>query len=152
MKHFSRILLLTDLVKLNLGRFKFGQNRQMVGDHCTPDVLFKPFPLAPGASGQSKGPLQSGNVRLYPCSKIFKHLVDPEALNHLQNRKPSFLGERNTFNSHELGVSGSKLIKISGSNKKAVCSDTAFLSLYFYNLTQNGFYRLFTEPSLLIRH
>ena len=104
MKHFSCALrFVADQEWLSFGQFEVGQNRQIVRDHRTPYVLFKPFPGAPGTAGQSKGPLQPGDVRLDSGSKILKLLINPVAFDHLQNRKPPFLGERNVLDPQLFG-------------------------------------------------
>src|ERR1700690_2035692 len=103
MKHFSCTLRLVAVEGLSLGRFEFGQDSQVVGDYRAPYVLLKPFPFGPGAPSQSKSSLPSGNVGLNSGSKILKLLVNPEAFDHLQNRKSPFLGERNIFDAQLFG-------------------------------------------------
>ena len=79
MKHFSCALpSVADQELLSLGQFEVGQDSQIVRDHRTPYILFKPFPCAPGTAGQSKSPLQPGNVRLNSGSKILKLLINPD--------------------------------------------------------------------------
>lgn len=104
MRHFSNPQPIADIKRLSLGCYTFSQDRQVGGDHRTPDISFKPFPGTPGTAGQSKGPLQAGNVSLNARSKTLKLFIHPEAPNHLQNRKPSFFGERNICYPYLLGL------------------------------------------------
>jgi hypothetical protein len=80
------------------------QREQVVGEDCTAHIFHKPIPAGPRAAGESEGALEHRNVGLDPCAEAPKLLVYPGALDHLQYRESSALGERHIANAHFLGI------------------------------------------------
>src|SRR5512139_2575865 len=73
------------------------QNAEVVGHHCAPDVLLKPYPACPGAASEPKGTFEPGDVGFNPGPKLPQPLVDPVALDHLQHTQALLLGKHHVL-------------------------------------------------------
>src|SRR5450756_1175123 len=73
------------------------QNQPTVSHDGTPDILPETWPSLPGAAIQTKGPFQPGDVRFDAGPEVPQLLVNPQALNHIQNSQASPLGEHDVF-------------------------------------------------------
>ena len=85
------------------GHFQPTQNREIVGDYCTPDVLLKPFPSPPGAASKAESTLEPGDVCFNTGAKISQPFVHPMAFNHIQDRQPSLFGKHYVCDTFALG-------------------------------------------------
>src|SRR5208337_855814 len=60
-----------------------GEYQQVVRYKGTPDILLKPNPSRPIATGEAKRTFQPRYIRLNPSPKILQLLIHPLALDHL---------------------------------------------------------------------
>ena len=83
-----------------LGRLKqHPQNQDIVRHDGAPDILPETRPALPVAAIQTKGPFQPGNIGFEAGPKVAQFLVNPQALDHLQNSQASLLGEHDFLDS-----------------------------------------------------
>ncbi len=94
-------ILASPLMSFGLGHT---QNQQVVRNDRTPHILLKSRPTRPGATGQTKGSFQPGDIRFDTgpeVSQLFKH---PVTLDHFQHRQSSFPGKHDIFNPSGFGL------------------------------------------------